>query len=149
LSERVAVRRALGAERAACFEIRRRVFTVEQRVPEAEEFDGLDDDALHFVAEQAGRAVGTARLRIQGGVARAQRVAVLPELRGAGIGRELMRALEAEARARGIGEVVLHAQVPVIPFYERLGYVAEGDVFFEAEIPHRTMRRTLSARPEA
>jgi predicted GNAT family N-acyltransferase len=54
-----------------------------------------------------------------------------------------MGALEAAARERGLAEVILHAQVPVIPFYERLGYAAEGEVFFEAEIPHRVMRRTL------
>jgi predicted GNAT family N-acyltransferase len=140
----VAVRKALGEARAPCFEIRRRVFVLEQRVPLEADRDGFDDDAVHFLAELSGRAVGTARLRVVDGVAKAQRVAVLPELRGAGIGRALMDALEAEARARGLSEVVLHAQVPVIPFYERLGYVAEGELFFEAEIPHRRMRRSVT-----
>ena len=42
---------------------------------------------------------------------------------------------------------VLDAQIQVIPFYERLGFVAEGDVFLDAGIEHRRMR--LSAEPGA
>lgn len=137
------VREARADERALCFEIRRRVFVQEQRVPVDEDRDGLDDECVHFLAGLDGREVGTARMRIADGVARAQRVAVLPELRRAGIGGALMAALEADARRRGLAEVVLHAQVQVIPFYQRLGYVAEGDVFSEAGIPHRRMRRPL------
>jgi predicted GNAT family N-acyltransferase len=33
-----------------------------------------------------------------------------------------------------------------MPFYERHGFVASGDVFEEAGIDHRVMTRTLSAR---
>ena len=143
MGERVVVRVASVAERGLCFGIRRRVFVHEQRVPLAEDQDGLDEDAVHFLASLDGEPVGTARLRVAGGTAKAQRVAVLPDLRRGGVGRALMAAVEAEAHRRGLAEVVLHAQVPVIPFYERLGYTAEGDVFFEAEIPHRRMRRRV------
>jgi predicted GNAT family N-acyltransferase len=146
VGEPIAVEQVVGARRAACLEIRRRVFVVEQRVPREEDEDGLDDEALHFLASTDGRAVGAARLWLGDGVAKAQRVAVLPDVRRGGVGRALMRALEAEARQRGFAEVVLDAQVPAIPFYERLGYVAEGDVFVEAGIPHRRMRRSLAAR---
>ena len=75
--------------------------------------------------------------------AKVERVAVLAERRGEGIGRELMAAVERAAEASGYGRVVLHAQVPVVPFYERLGYDAVGDTFEEAEIPHRRMRKEL------
>ncbi len=143
MGERVVVREARGADRAVCLEIRRRVFVEEQQVPLEDDQDGFDDEAVHFVARLDGRAVGAARLRVVGEAAKAQRVAVLPDLRRGGVGRALMAALEGEARRRGLAEVVLHAQVPVIPFYERLGYTAEGDVFLEAEIPHRLMRRRV------
>ncbi|MCH7511998.1 MAG: GNAT family N-acetyltransferase, partial [Chloroflexi bacterium] len=33
------------------------------------------------------------------------------------------------------------AQLPVIPFYERLGYAARGEIFVEADIEHRWMDR--------
>jgi predicted GNAT family N-acyltransferase len=35
----------------------------------------------------------------------------------------------------------LAAQVHAIPFYERFGFVAHGDVFLEAGIEHREMDR--------
>ena len=70
-------------------------------------------------------------------------MAVLASWRGYGIGRRLMEATEEEARASGLPGMVLNAQVRVIPFYEGLGYRAEGDVFLEADIDHRTMRKDL------
>lgn len=143
MSSSLVVREATAAELVACVAIRRRVFVCEQRVPREEDQDGLDPECVHFIALLDGRAVGTARMYVDAGVARAQRVAVVPELRRGGIGAALMAALETAARLRGLARVELHAQVPVIEFYERLGYTAEGDVFFEAEIPHRSMRRAL------
>jgi len=90
-----------------------------------------------------GQPAGTARLRVVEGLAKAERVAVLERFRGAGVGAALMRALEGEARRRGLDQMVLHAQVRVIPFYERLGYAAHGPVFDDAGIPHRAMRKRL------
>jgi predicted GNAT family N-acyltransferase len=54
-----------------------------------------------------------------------------------------MEAVREWAREAGFRECVLHAQTYVISFYERLGYTAEGEVFYEANIPHRKMRRKL------
>nr|WP_255538814.1 GNAT family N-acetyltransferase [Polynucleobacter sp. Latsch14-2] len=33
----------------------------------------------------------------------------------------------------------MHAQVLAIPFYEKLGFQAYGDIYDEAGIPHRNM----------
>jgi predicted GNAT family N-acyltransferase len=52
-----------------------------------------------------------------------------------------MRALEDEAWRRRAKWVRLHAQMPVVPFYERIGYVAEGPAFDEAGILHRKMSK--------
>lgn len=140
----VTVRQAVGTEdREACLRLRRVVFVDEQRVPLDEEIDDLDDVCTHFLAEAGGEAVGTARLRLAGGHAKAQRVAVLAAWRGAGVGRALMAALEHEAARHGATEVVLAAQVGAIAFYDRLGYEAWGDEFLDAGIPHRWMRRSL------
>lgn len=129
----------------ACHALRRLVFVEEQRVEAALEWDELDALAEHFLARRRedGAAVGTARLRVVDGSAKAERVAVRPEARQSGIGRLLMKALEERARAQGCGEVVLNAQLTALPFYEALGYVAEGPVFEEAGIDHRAMRRRL------
>ena len=67
----------------------------------------------------------------------------LSRRRGLGVGRAVMELLHEEARERGIGEVELGAQLHAIPFYEKLGYRAYGDVFLDANIEHRMMRIDL------
>lgn len=142
---KVAVREAVSqGDRDACRDLRRRVFIDEQGVPESDEWDGLDEGALHLLAAEGGRPVGTARVRWPGpGVAKVERVAVAADRRRAGIGRALMVAAEDRARARGAVEAVLGAQVRALPFYVGLGYAAEGPVFDDAGIPHRRMRKVL------
>lgn len=140
------------ADRALCLALRRAVFIDEQGVPEDLEIDGEDDDCVHVIvvdneaegSDGGERAVGTARLkRLGGNLAKAQRVAVDRSLRGQGIGRLVMGAIEDEARRQGCRRLKLSAQVESIPFYERLGYVASGPVYDDADIPHRDMARDL------
>ncbi|MFQ5697110.1 MAG: GNAT family N-acetyltransferase [Myxococcota bacterium] len=128
---------------APCLEIRRQVFVLGQGVPEEVDRDSLEEDAAHLLIRIRGRPVATARLRYREDAARAERVAVLEESRGRGLGRALMDALEREARRRKLRRMTLHAQVAVVRFYERLGYEAEGPVFEEAGIPHRAMSKAL------
>lgn len=124
--------------------IRYRVFQVEQGVDPALEFDGQDDVAQHFLAYWEQAAVGTARLRsLSPKTVKLERVAVLSEFRGLGIGRRLMEYILNFLTNQGWEEVMMHAQEPVIAFYQKLGFVPEGDLFKEAGIPHRTMRKLL------
>jgi ElaA protein len=127
-----------------CLALRREVFIDEQHVPEDLEIDGEDEACVHLLAcDDDGQAMGTARLRLQGDHAKAQRVAVRERLRGRGIGGALMRALEVEARRRGARSVHLSSQTHAIPFYERLGYAAHGPIYDDAGIPHRDMTKRL------
>jgi predicted GNAT family N-acyltransferase len=41
---------------------------------------------------------------------------------------------------------VVHAQLPVRGFYEKLGFTAYGDVYEEAGIPHISMERFGDSR---
>ncbi len=138
------MRRVTDAEdREACYAIRMRVFVEEQNVPPWEEMDEFDETAEHYAAEVDGRIVGTARLVDKGeGVAKIGRVAVLPEHRGQGIGRELMLHVIRGAEGR-FDTLMLDAQLQVIPLYESLGFVVEGGVFLDAGIKHRRMVRRL------
>ena len=138
------VRKASQDEFPRCLAIRREVFVEEQSVLWEEEVDGLDSECVHFLALTGEDAVGTARLRFtpEGG-AKAERVAVRGSWRKQGVGRALMDAIEAEVRRSARPEVLLSAQVRVIPFYERLGYRAEGPEFLDARIPHRMMRKRM------
>ena len=142
----------------AAFEIRHRVFVVEQHVALDLERDEDDSLATHFLATVQGVPVGTARLVSKGGGrAKVGRVAVLASARGLGIGRALMEAIHQlgvpplKGAAGGVGEPItgarelyLDAQVQVIPFYESLGYVCEGDEFEDCGILHRRMTRCLA-----
>ncbi len=135
-----------GRAPAESLALRRRVFIEEQGVPEADELDGRDGECTHFLARDVrGAAVGCARLRPYGGKLKVERVAVLPELRGSGLGRALMDAVEERARTLRRGSLFLHAQVAVVGFYEKLGWVSVGDVFEEAGIAHRKMEKRLEA----
>jgi predicted GNAT family N-acyltransferase len=142
-SPSVAVRQIQSDELSVCLEIRQSVFVVEQAIDAALEADGLDPECTHLLAQCDGDPVGTARLREPAGLAKAERVAVRADARRTGVGRALMAALEAVARARGHRVLHLAAQVPVVPFYERLGYRAVGEQYEEAGIPHRRMQKAL------
>ena len=144
----ITVRAIEPPELATCLAVRREVFIEGQRVPEALEIDGLDGEAFHVLACDDDAAIGTARMRVVDGAAKIERVAVRAPYRGRGVGAKMMDALEAEAAQRGLTRLVLSAQVEVIPFYERRGYVAEGPEYLDADIPHRTMRRTVASGAE-
>lgn len=101
-------------------------------------------------AAAQGAILGSARLLPfeAGSLSRQVRqVAVAPAAQGAGVGRVLMEALERIAAREGATELWLNARASAYGFYERLGFVAEGDEFVSAltGIPHRTMRKRLNA----
>ncbi len=121
--------------------LREEVFVREQGVPAELERDALDPVCRHALAETAdGAVVGTGRLLPDG---RIGRMAVAAPWRNRGVGARLLAALVHDAAARGFTEVSLHAQVAAMRFYARHGFVPEGEVFMEAGIAHRTMRRGL------
>ena len=121
--------------------IRREVFVQEQGVPEDLEWDGLDPDCRHVLAEtESGEAIGTGRLLPDGHIGR---MAVRKPWRRSGAGSALLERLVAMARARGHALIVLHAQSYVTAFYRRAGFEPFGDPFIEAGIPHVEMRLRL------
>ncbi|MDH3354648.1 MAG: GNAT family N-acetyltransferase [Chromatiales bacterium] len=122
-------------------QIRREVFIKEQSVPEALEWDGLDESALHLIAtSESGQTIGTARLLSDSHIGR---VAVVKRWRGHGVGSTLIREMIYQAELLGYRELKLAAQIQALPFYERLGFVAYGDEFMDANIPHLNMRKYI------
>ena len=133
---------------AACLAIREAVFIDEQAVDPGHERDGLDDACIHYLCEIGGRPAGTARARILDDRIKIQRVAVLKDLRGKGIGEALMRFMMADLAKddNAAGRFFfLSSQCNAIPFYERLGFEACSDEFMEAGIAHRDMRAAIGA----
>ncbi len=131
------------AERAGqLFAVREEVFIREQGVPLELEMDQRDPRCLHLLVLDGNRPVATGRLDPEN-QGKLGRVAVLPEYRGQGLGREIMRRLEGLARERGLPAVWCHAQVTALVFYQKLGYEEVGERFMEAGIAHCLMRKTV------
>lgn len=135
---------ATDKELTDAFEVRREVFVHEQKVDEAEEYDGLDNEALHVIAENRGRVIGTARVRFRSpNEAKIERMAVLRPFRRQGVGGRILSFLNEELRNRQIAHVVLHAQIAVTEFYRAHGFQGKGPRFWEAGIEHIEMRMQL------
>jgi predicted GNAT family N-acyltransferase len=139
------VRRVRGiGEMEALLALRHEVFCREQGVPEHEETDGRDHDALHLVAVADGEIVGTCRLLLVGPTAQFSRLAVGAPMRRRGIATALLEGAETETRAGGARRIVLHAQTYARELYDRAGYRARGRTFIEAGIEHVAMEKSLA-----
>ena len=130
-------------EHARVQDIREQVFTLEQRVDPALQWDGNDPHCRHIVIEaHDGRVVAYGRLSNEGKIGR---LAVRSELRGQGLGLRVLNALLELARQNELPRVYLHAQARALRFYERAGFSPSGAPFEEAGIEHLRMSRALDA----
>ena len=104
------------------------------------EFDDLDDAAVHIVAFDGDKPIGTCRYypRSDGSYA-IGRIAVAREYRGKGVGSALV--LEAERRVTLLGAktTVVSAQLRAAGFYRSLGYTEQGSPYPEEHVPHILM----------
>lgn len=129
-----------ATHKAQLLHIRYAVFVDEQGVPAELEHDTLDAGATHLLARDAqGIAVATARMLPDGHIGR---MAVSRAFRRQGIGSAMLKRLIGIAATRGLPRLFLHAQCDAVPFYQRLGFVAEGDIFKDAGIDHQLMCMT-------
>ena len=124
------------------FEVRRRVFVIEQVVDAGEEYDDDDHMCTHFLATVDGESCGTARWRFkEQGIIKLERFAVDAKYRKTGVGAALVKAVLADLPYAE--KVMMHAQMHAIPFYEKYGFVAYGPEFDEAGIRHFAMKLVL------
>lgn len=131
-----------------CFHIRMKVFVEEQQVPAHLEMDEKDESpeaSHHFLIIKDGQPLATARwYAYKPDTAKLQRVAVLKEYRGLGLGKQLILAMEQQARELNMHYSLLDAQCQAEGFYERLGYQnISPEPFDDAGIPHVRMQKQL------
>lgn len=127
---------------------RSQVFVVEQHCP-YQDMDDQDFDALHLVAHSNEALMGYCRilppapstlLSEIGLVPRIGRVLVLPDYRGHGLARDVMlEAIHYCHKNFGKKPIVISAQTYLIHFYNSLGFIAQGERYFEDGIEHITM----------
>ena len=78
------------------------------------------------------------------GKAKLRQMAVNEIMQGMGLGQKLIRSVESLLASEGFGYLYMHARQSAIGFYQKLGYLAEGEPFTEITIPHVRMSKTLS-----
>jgi ElaA protein len=118
------------------------VFVVEQACPYGE-LDGrdLEDRARHYWLGGHGEpepVLGCLRLLKERGEYRIGRLCTGRDVRGRGLGKQLMAAALGEV---GDGRCVLDAQEHLAEFYGRFGFVASGPTYDWDGVPHVPMRR--------
>lgn len=125
------------------FKIREEVFIKEQGVPHDIEIDGTDLYAQSVLILDDDYPVATGRIILIDDNYTLGRISVLKEYRKKGIGAEVVNALIERASEIGADVVHIHAQLPVVPFYEKLGFVSYGEPFKEAGIIHLNMKKNI------
>ena len=141
------------AEWAAYYQLRYAVLRQPWQQPPGSEHSPADDEtgtvhALVLAAtDQPAAPVALAVGMLQTTGAQQGQIrfmAVAPQAAGTGLGREVVAYLEAQARALGLTEMVLHARETAVGFYQRLGYaVVEPSHTLFGVLPHFLMRRQL------
>ncbi|MGH0053876.1 MAG: GNAT family N-acetyltransferase [Sphaerochaetaceae bacterium] len=121
---------------ALCKQVRHEVFVTGQGVSESIDFDGKDIICGHLLLLLGEEAVGTVRIRTTEQGTKLERIAVRSAYRGLHYGELLVRCALSIAAL----PVYIHAQIQREGFYKKLGFVVEDStIFYEANIPHRTM----------
>ena len=119
------------------FNIRNQVFVIEQSVDKEEEYE-FEEESIHFILFKNNQACATARYRETEYGIKLERFAVLKEYRGLGYGMDILLEMLEDIKELSKTKY-LHAQVQVVPFYEKAGFKKIGDIFEEAQIMHYKM----------
>ena len=120
------------------FFIRRTVFVDEQGVDQNLEYDN-EEQSNHYLLVLTGKPIATARWRETEKGIKLERFAVLPEFRNRGFGEIILDAVLKDVKPLG-KLIYLHSQARAVPFYERNGFVKEGEMFVGAGIEHFYMK---------
>lgn len=127
-----------------CLDIRFKVFVEGQNVPIEEEIDGKDDQSEHYLLFSDTTPAAVARVRHLENYAKIERVAVLEDYQGRGLGREIMKFILSDLRQdSNLKKAKLSSQTHAIPFYEKLGFLVCSDEYLDAGIPHKDMEFSL------
>jgi N-acetylglutamate synthase-like GNAT family acetyltransferase len=122
-------------------QIRERVFVVERGLTHDAEFDGLDEESEHFLAmNEAGQALGTVRLQKDG---RIGRIAVLPEHRRRGIGRQLLNDVATGATNLGLRRVFVQIEPDADAFFRAAGF-RTANASSDENLPYIELELVLS-----
>lgn len=122
--------------------IREEVFVKEQKF--VAEFDEIDNTATHMVIYDDNSPIACCRFfRGEDGEYIAGRLAVLKEHRGRHLGALMIAEIEKCVKALGCKKLSLSAQTRAKGFYEKQGFKAVGDTYFEEYCEHIHMEKMI------
>ena len=117
--------------------IRYEVFVIGQNCPEELEWEN-EEESTHFLLIEDNQPVATARHRKTEKGFKLERFAVLEKERGKGYGLKILKAILDDLKKHHELKY-MHAQIQVVPFYEKVGFKKVGKLFEEAGIMHYKM----------
>jgi len=123
--------------------IRESVFMKEQGFEN--EFDEIDDIAIHIVLYDNKNPVATCRIfkEDEGAAYTLGRLAVMKAYRGKNIGMQMLKEAEKVVAQKDGKEIKLHAQCRVTNFYAQAGYSMYGIIENDEGCPHIWMKKIL------
>lgn len=140
------------AELYSVLKLRTDVFFLEQHIDETElDWRDLEPETVHYVILDDAGAAACLRVLLDAEPEHRDarrvigRVVVRADRRGEGLASRLLERAIADAGAEAL---LLHAQEYVAPLYAKHGFVAFGEVYAEAGIPHVSMYREGSSTNE-
>lgn len=119
--------------------IREKVFIEEQKVTPQLEWDGKDEEAIHFLAYQDEKVIGCARAFVIENHMQLGRMAVLKEYRNNGIGSFLIEKAITTAKLNQLSKISISAQCHAIDFYKKFGFEVTSEIYLDAGISHQDM----------
>jgi predicted GNAT family N-acyltransferase len=74
---------------------------------------------------------------------RLRQMAVDVQMQRNGIGASIIFFAENLARDKGYKKIIMHARQTAASFYEKFGFQKKGDEFYELNLPHILMEKSL------
>ncbi|WIM67415.1 GNAT family N-acetyltransferase [Corynebacterium breve] len=128
------------------YKLRVDVFVAEQKTP-YQEIDDADADknTRHILAwrtsQDHSQVIGATRVVPGEDITQIGRFVLAPDYRGTGLGDKLLRyTLRYVFENHPGDDVILDAQQPLVQYYEKYGFMPEGELFDDTGVPHQNMR---------
>ena len=107
--------------------------------------DEHEDSSYHLIGLSNNEIIACGRLHLNNAnEAQIRYMAIDEHFQGKGIGKKIIKLLEAEAKKQNINRVVLNARDHVVEFYKKSGYkIIEKYEGSDTGIPHTTMEKII------
>jgi ribosomal protein S18 acetylase RimI-like enzyme len=103
-----------------------------------------EESSLHLVALKDHKVIGCVLFHPEGDTGRMHQLAVSADHQARGIGTQLVQVLEERLKDDGYQSLYKEVRLPVIEFFEKIGYRPEGELYERSGLDHRRMRKDLT-----